>query len=104
MSSSVLQCHYNIIKMIGICIILTVFITLSGVEAGTAPPFIKIGCPPVNLVDYMMTNQHPQYCFYRELSCLPNKMNYPDIPKNNNVYRIIRARSWFFCGEYKDSC
>ena len=43
-------------------------------------------------------SRHPNYCFSKA-SCLPDKLNFPDVPKNNNVYRAIKARSWWFCGK-----
>ena len=45
--------------------------------------------------------RHPDFCFSREASCIPNKFNFPTVPKNNNVYKIIKARSWWFCGKIK---
>ena len=41
-----------------------------------------------------------QYCFHGGKSCVPDTAIYEDVPKNNNVYKVIRARSWWFCGKY----
>ena len=63
------------------------------------PPFPKIGCPHPEL-----PAPTGKFCFSRATSCVPNlpkadgEANWPDVPDNNNVYKIIRARSWWFCG------
>ena len=44
--------------------------------------------------------RHEDYCFSKA-SCIPNKFNFPTVPKNNNVYKTIKARSWWFCGKIK---
>ena len=36
-----------------------------------------------------------QYCFHGGKSCVPDLAIYEDVPKNNNVYKVIRARSWY---------
>ena len=45
----------------------------------------------------MMTTD--QYCFSGGKSCVPDMAVHEDVPKNNNVYKVIRARSWWFCGK-----
>ena len=57
------------------------------------PPFRKLGCPPATLTP------GDNYCFSAATSCLPTEETFPEVPKNNNVYKIIRARSWWFCGK-----
>ena len=51
-----------------------------------------------------------KYCFVGGTSCIRDREYIigeenripPDaeVAKNNNVYRVIRARSWWFCGEF----
>ena len=45
----------------------------------------------------MMTTD--QYCFNGGKSCVPDMAVHEDVPKNNNVYKVLRARSWWFCGK-----
>ena len=70
-----------------------------GAFGGTNPPFKRIGCPAVENFQDEGAVKHDRYCFFQNTSCVPNKLDFPDVPKNNNVYRIIRARSWYFCGK-----
>ena len=70
-----------------------------GAFGNTNPPFKRIGCPAVKNFQDEGAVKHDSYCFFQNTSCVPNKLDFPDVPKNNNVYRIIRARSWYFCGK-----
>ena len=70
-----------------------------GAFGNTNPPFKRIGCPAVENFQDEGAVKHDSYCFFQNTSCVPNKLDFPDVPKNNNVYRIIRARSWYFCGK-----
>ena len=48
----------------------------------TPPPFRRIGCPAANLL------AGDNYCFSPATNCLPNAIDHPDIPKNNNMYKV----------------
>ena len=71
----------------------------------TPPVFNKIGCPKPETWPFKGENN----CFVGSTACIRDWGYIKDNPKplvdigdlrrNNNVYRIIRARSWWFCGE-----
>merc|ERR1712131_41897 len=87
-----------------IAVTVSQFVTADEIEergafGNTNPPFKRIGCPAVENFQDEGAVKHDRYCFFQNTSCVPNKLDFPDVPKNNNVYRIIRARSWYFCGK-----
>merc|ERR1712063_23961 len=69
----------------------------------TPPVFNKIGCPKPETWPFKGENN----CFVGSTACIRDWGYIKDNPKplvdigdlrrNNNVYRIIRARSWWFC-------
>ena len=64
----------------------------------TPPPFTKIGCPAPSTEPFEGSDN----CFVSATSCIPDRETWPDVvgfSKNNNVYKIIRARSWWHCGK-----
>merc|ERR1712110_891672 len=69
---------------------LLLFSVASVISQETAPPFTKIGCP-----------KPATWPFEGDDKCLLDEETWPEVvgfSKNNNVYRIIRARSWWHCG------
>merc|ERR1711909_198408 len=74
----------------------------------TPPVFNKIGCPKPETWPFKGENN----CFVGSTACIRDWGYIKDNPKplvdigdlrrNNNVYRIIRARSWWFCGRACD--
>ena len=66
----------------------------------TAPTFTKIGCPKPATWPFVGEDN----CYLGSTSCIPDEETWPEVvgfSKNNNVYRIIRARSWWHCGEWE---
>ena len=67
----------------------------------TPPPFPKIGCPKPSTWPF----EGADNCYLGSTSCIPDEETWPEVvgfSKNNNVYRIIRARSWWHCGEWDE--
>merc|ERR1711894_120082 len=83
--------------------------SVASVFSMQAPPFLKIGCPKPITWPFVSDGK---YCFVGGTSCIRD-IDYishelgrvptdAEVAKNNNVYRIIRARSWWFCGKACD--
>jgi hypothetical protein len=81
----------------------------SVLSQNTPPPFLKLGCPKPKTWPF---EGDGKYCFVGGTSCIRDREFIlhqtgrvpPDaeVAKNNNVYRVIRARSWWFCGKACD--
>ena len=57
------------------------------------PAFRKIGCPKPDL------DISDLGCWAPQTSCLPSDKEGVPMGKLRNLYRIVRARSWWHCGE-----
>ena len=62
------------------------------------PVFRKIGCPKpdLDISDFG--------CFAPRTSCLPSGNDGVPMGKLRNLYRIVRARSWWHCGKNTIIC
>ena len=84
----------SLAKILWFCLAVTVsqFVTADEIEergafGNTNPPFKRIGCPAVQNFQDEGAVKHDTYCFFQNTSCVPNKLDFPDVPKNNNVYK-----------------
>merc|ERR1712110_867068 len=91
-----------------IVVSLLLFSAASVLSQITPPVFNKIGCPKPETWPFKGENN----CFVGSTACIRDRGYIKDNPKplvdigdlrrNNNVYRIIRTRSWWFCGKACD--